>query len=422
MKETKASEAHEALSARAQRMLDAVPTIVCVVDIKAARLTAYNAALARAVGCTGEELSARGLAALSSRIHPDDLAGLAGRAARLASARDLEVVEGELRVRGRRGHENHEDDERVFAARAEVFSRSEDGSAREVLVSAEDVTERRRGEQRLRGSEALLATVCERAPVMIYAKDRGGAYLVASRSLEQFIGVAPGGMLGKTDRDFFPPEVASIYTDVDDHVRQGGAPFEAEDTAPHAEGEKTFYSVKFPLQGEGIPAGSIAGISVDITRVKAAEREREAARDQLIAAQQDTIRELVTPLLPIAEGVLVMPLIGHFDGPRASRIIETLLHGVERYAARIAILDITGVKTVDAHVAEMLVRAARAAGLLGAKVVLTGIQPAIARAMIELGVDLRGVVTAGTLHSGIAYAVPVGQARGGEEQRRSPRE
>ncbi|WP_438008476.1 PAS domain-containing protein [Sorangium sp. So ce321] len=413
---TKVSEAHEAIGARAQRMLDAVPTIVCVLDIKAARLTAHNAALARAVGCTGEELSARGLEALSSRIHPDDLAGLAASAARLASARDLEVIEGELRARG------HEEDERVFAARAEVFSRGEDGSAREVIVSAEDVTERRRGEQRLRTSETLLATVCERAPVLIYAKDRGGAYLVASRSLEQLVGVAPGGMLGMTDRDFFPPEVASIYKDVDDHVRQSGAPFEAEETAPHPEGEKTFYSVKFPLQGEGIPAGSVAGLSVDITRVKAAEREREAARDQLIAAQQDTIRELVTPLLPIAEGVLVMPLIGHFDGPRASRIIETLLHGVERHAARIAILDITGVKTVDAHVAEMLVQAARAAGLLGAKVVLTGIQPAIARAMIELGVDLRGVVTAGTLHGGIAYAAPAGLGRGGEQQRRSPRE
>ncbi|MGK3990377.1 PAS domain-containing protein [Sorangium sp. So ce136] len=419
MTETKASEAHEAISARAQRMLDAVPTIVCVLDIKAARLTAHNAALARAIGCTGEELSARGLEALSSRIHPDDLEGLAAHAARLASARDLEVIEGELRARG---HEEDEEDERVFAARAEVFSRGEDGSAREVIVSAEEVTERRRGERRLRSSEALLATVCERAPVLIYAKDRGGAYLVASRSLEQLVGVAPGGMLGKTDRDFFPPEVASIYKDVDDHVRQGGAPFDAEETAPHAEGEKTFYTVKFPLEGEGIPAGSVAGISVDITRVKAAERDREAARDQLIAAQQDTIRELVTPLLPIAEGVLVMPLIGHFDGPRASRIIETLLHGVERHAARVAILDITGVKTVDAHVAEMLVQAARAAGLLGAKVVLTGIQPAIARAMIELGVDLRGVITAGTLHAGIAYAAPAGLARGGEQQRRSPRD
>ncbi|WP_437690359.1 PAS domain-containing protein [Sorangium sp. So ce176] len=415
MTETKASQAQEPMSARAQRMLDAVPAIVCVIDIKAARITAHNAALARAAGCSAGELSARGVEALSGCIHADDLDGLAARAASLESARDGEVVEGELRARGREG------DERRFAARAEVFSRGEDGAAREVIICAEDVTERRRAEQRL-GSHALLAEVCDRAPVLLYAKDGDGAFLLASRSLEERAGAGPGGLIGKTDRDVHPPEVAAIYKDIEDLVRSSGAPFEAEETDPRAEGEKTFYSVKFPVRGEGVPEGSVAGISVDITRVKAAEREREAARDQLIAAQQDTIRELVTPLLPIAEGVLVMPLIGFFDSARASRIIETLLEGVARHATRIAILDVTGVKAVDAHVAEMLVQAARAAGLLGARVVLTGIQPAIAQTMIELGVDLRGLITSGTLQSGIAYAVPVGQAREGVDPRHLHRE
>ncbi|WP_437600796.1 STAS domain-containing protein [Sorangium sp. So ce590] len=100
-----------------------------------------------------------------------------------------------------------------------------------------------------------------------------------------------------------------------------------------------------------------------------------------------------------------MPLIGFFDSARASRIIETLLQGVARHSARIAIIDITGVKAVDVSVAEMLVQAARAAGLLGADVVLTGIRPAIARTLIGLDIDLRGLVTEGTLQGGIAYAL-----------------
>ncbi|WP_437977022.1 PAS domain S-box protein [Sorangium sp. So ce295] len=399
MNETRAKEQQDALSARARRMLDAAPTILCVVGLDERRLVAHNAALARSLGCTGEELSTRGVEALSDRIHPDDMAGLAASAERLRGARDGEVIEGELRARGREG------DERIFAVRAEVFARSEDGAAREIFLSAEDVTARKRREQRLHRSESLLATFCDHAPVLMYAKDREGAFLLVSRSVEELVGATPGSMLGKTDSDFFPSEVASIYKDVDDLVRRNGVPLEAEDPVPDARGEKTFYSIKFPVWGEGIPEGAVAGISVDITRVKAAEREREAARDELIAAQQDTIRELVTPLLPIAEGVLVMPLIGFFDGARASRIIETLLQGVERHAARIAIIDITGVKAVDVQVAEMLVHAARAVGLLGAQVVLTGIQPAIARTLIELDVDLRGLVTAGTLRGGIAYAL-----------------
>ncbi|KYG07317.1 anti-anti-sigma factor [Sorangium cellulosum] len=395
MKETRGKDRHEATGGRAQRMLDATPAILCVVDMRERRLTAHNAALARALGCSDEELSTRGLAALSARIHPDDLAGLAARAERLSAARDGEVVDGELRAQGREG------DERLFAVRAEVFTRGEDGAAREIFLSAEDVTERRR----LLRSEALLAAFCERAPVLLYAKDGDGAFLLVSRSLEEVVGAAPGSMVGKTDKDFFPPEVAAIYNDVDALVRSSGAPFEAEDPVPHPGGEKTYFTIKFPVWGEGIPEGSMAGVSLDITRVKEAEREREAARDELIAAQQDTIRELVTPLLPIAEGVLVMPLIGFFDSARAGRIIETLLEGVERHAARIAIIDITGVKAVDERVAEMLVQAARAAGLLGAEVVLTGIQPAIARTMIELDIDLRGLVTEGTLQGGIAYAL-----------------
>ncbi|WP_437999509.1 PAS domain-containing protein [Sorangium sp. So ce185] len=399
MKETRGKDHPEATGGRAQRMLDATPAILCVVDMRERRLTAHNAALARALGCSDEELSTRGLAALSARIHPDDLAGLAARAERLSAARDGEVVDGELRALGREG------DERVFAVRAEVFTRGEDGAAREIFLSAEDVTERRRRERRLLRSEALLAAFCERAPVLLYAKDGDGAFLLVSRSLEEIVGAAPGSMVGKTDKDFFPPEVAAIYNDVDALVRSSGTPFEAEDPVPHPGGEKTYFTIKFPVSGEGIPEGSMAGVSLDITRVKEAEREREAARDELIVAQQDTIRELVTPLLPIAEGVLVMPLIGFFDSARAGGIIETLLQGVERHAARIAIIDITGVKAVDERVAEMLVQAARAAGLLGAEVVLTGIQPAIARTMIELDIDLRGLVTEGTLQGGIAYAL-----------------
>src|SRR5262245_31151932 len=118
MNETEASRTQGATISRAQRILDALPAIVCVLDLAGPRLTGHNAALARALGCTGEELLSRGVEALSARIHPDDLAGLAARAAELAAARDGGFVEGELRARSIEGGQY----ERIFAVRAEVFT------------------------------------------------------------------------------------------------------------------------------------------------------------------------------------------------------------------------------------------------------------------------------------------------------------
>jgi rsbT co-antagonist protein RsbR len=86
-------------------------------------------------------------------------------------------------------------------------------------------------------------------------------------------------------------------------------------------------------------------------------------------------------------------------------VMESLLEGVAYYQAEVAILDITGVKVIDTQVADALMRTAQAVRLLGASVVLTGIQPGIAQTLVHLGVDLSGIVTRSTLQSGIAYAL-----------------
>jgi len=86
-------------------------------------------------------------------------------------------------------------------------------------------------------------------------------------------------------------------------------------------------------------------------------------------------------------------------------VMSTLLEGISTSGAAVAILDITGVSVVDTQVANGLIRAARAASLLGAEVVLTGIRPEVARTLVGLGADLHDIVTRGTLQSGIAYAM-----------------
>jgi anti-anti-sigma regulatory factor len=94
--------------------------------------------------------------------------------------------------------------------------------------------------------------------------------------------------------------------------------------------------------------------------------------------------------------------------------METLLHGIASRGAEVAILDITGVRMVDTHVARALVQAARAAEMLGAQVVLTGIRPEVAETLVELNVELGSIVTCGTLQSGIAFAL---SRRGGHKPR-----
>lgn len=106
-----------------------------------------------------------------------------------------------------------------------------------------------------------------------------------------------------------------------------------------------------------------------------------------------------------------MPLIGALDTERAQQMMETLLEAVARHRAQMVILDITGVHGIDTPVANALVSTAQAVQLLGAQVVLTGIRPPVAQMLVQLGVDLKGMVTQSTLQAGIAYAMNYSASR-----------
>jgi anti-anti-sigma regulatory factor len=123
-----------------------------------------------------------------------------------------------------------------------------------------------------------------------------------------------------------------------------------------------------------------------------------------IAQQAEIILEMSTPLVPISDEIVVMPLVGGIDDARAQRVIMALLEGVTRHRARAAILDITGVAVMNPHVAKMLLGAGAAAKLLGARVILTGIRPDIASALVSLGVDMSGVATSSSLQGGLMFA------------------
>lgn len=119
----------------------------------------------------------------------------------------------------------------------------------------------------------------------------------------------------------------------------------------------------------------------------------------------DLIRQASTPIAPVHDGILVVPLVGMFDALRAQALTEALLGGVTRTRAHVVILDISGVPIFDLEAAEHIIRTAGAVRLLGATLILVGLSPGVAATIVELGVDLTGLVTLGTLQAGLAHAL-----------------
>ncbi len=133
--------------------------------------------------------------------------------------------------------------------------------------------------------------------------------------------------------------------------------------------------------------------------------EYQRAREEVISSQQQELIELSTPVVRLWDGVLAVPLIGTLDSSRTQVVMENLLQEIVRTGAMIAIMDITGVPTVDTLVAQHLLKTVAAARLMGADCIISGIRPAIAQTIVHLGVDLEDVTTKATLADAFATAL-----------------
>lgn len=127
--------------------------------------------------------------------------------------------------------------------------------------------------------------------------------------------------------------------------------------------------------------------------------------ENTLSSQRSTLKELSAPLIPVFEGISVMPLIGTIDTERAKQIMESLLEGVMNHRAQVVLIDITGVPIVDTMVAHHIIQAAEAVRLIGAKCILVGIRPEIAQTIVTLGIDLSDFRTKSTLQVGMQAAL-----------------
>jgi rsbT co-antagonist protein RsbR len=155
------------------------------------------------------------------------------------------------------------------------------------------------------------------------------------------------------------------------------------------------------------PAANRIAVTVGVSFVE--ERER------VIREQQEAIRELSTPVLQVRDRLLILPIIGVLDSQRARQLTEQLLGAIQSNRARVVVIDITGVATIDLGVANHLVQTVEAARLMGASAIITGLSSRIAQTLVEIGVDLSTMRTVGDLQGGLEEAERLLGYRAGDE-------
>jgi rsbT co-antagonist protein RsbR len=128
-------------------------------------------------------------------------------------------------------------------------------------------------------------------------------------------------------------------------------------------------------------------------------------REEIIKRQQQDLLELSTPVIKLWEGVLAVPMIGTLDSSRTQVVMETLLQRIVDTGSRLAIIDITGVPTVDTLVAQHLLKTVAAIRLMGAECIISGIRPQIAQTIVHLGIDLQGIASKSSLADALELAM-----------------
>jgi PAS domain S-box-containing protein len=282
------------------------------------------------------------------------------------------------------------------------------GAAREAEVNWQIQNAQRRADAQateLRAALHRMEQSFETSPLANIEVDTRGVITRWNRAAERIFGWSAAEALGRNELELLVPNLARDEVDAVVQSLLSGEAANSCNVNTTKDGRlitcQWYNAVLY--NSDGSVAGWLSQTE-DVTEQLRAEQERVRLQEQVIEAQQAALRELSTPIIPIGEGVVAMPLIGNIDSMRAQLVIETLLEGVAETRARTAILDITGVPVVDTQVANALLRAAQAVKLLGAQVIITGIRPEVAQTLVGLGLDLSGIKTLSTLQSGIAYA------------------
>jgi rsbT co-antagonist protein RsbR len=266
----------------------------------------------------------------------------------------------------------------------------------------------------LRTTRTLLQGIADNAPVVIYIKDKQGRFVLSNALHAELLGLTSAEVIGKQDADFLPPAVATKIDRVMAAMFESGVPqtsvFEIE-----LSGEpRVFQELMFPIRDEHGEILALGGIASDITESHRAEDEKRnaALQAEIIEAQGRVIRELSAPVLPLADGVVVMPLVGSMSRERIEQIARSLLERVHVDSIHMVLLDVTGMPDFDDAAVDEFLRLLRAIRLLGARTLLTGIGAALARRFLTRTEIIREVETVSTVQAGVELALQTARSRG----------
>ncbi len=244
----------------------------------------------------------------------------------------------------------------------------------------------------------FLASIVESSDDAITGKTLDGIILSWNPGAEKIYGYSADEVIGKPISILVPPDHPDEIPQLLKRIGKGERIEHYETTRVRKDGKRIDISLTIsPIKDA---TGRIIGASTigrDIT-------ERKMMEEELRQRQEKTIRELSTPVLQVRERMLILPIIGVIDSFRARQLTDHLLRAIHYNRAKVVVMDITGVPTIDSKVANYLVQTIDSSQLMGAMVVVTGVSPEIAHTLVTLGMDLSKMDTAGDLQGGIEAA------------------
>lgn len=242
----------------------------------------------------------------------------------------------------------------------------------------------------------LFQTTLDLLPVGVWIGPAGAARPVfANRLAQEFL----------PDNPTSAPQPASLRQLLGSQDLADGKMYTSEQTMIRRDGEPRSIDVRcLPLPDLQGQDRLLIACLFDITDRRRAEQEQQQ-KQRLIAAQAAALAERSTPLLPVARGVVVIPLVGSVDAERGQQLLQAALEGASLQRAELLILDITGVSSIDAEALRSISRTLRALRLLGVTPIVTGISAQTAQHLVQQGAELDGVHTLASLHSAIRYAL-----------------
>lgn len=230
--------------------------------------------------------------------------------------------------------------------------------------------------------------------------DPEGKVLTWNSAAERLKGWKAEEIIGQSISRFYPPEdvqKGKIDLELKTAAREGR--FEDEGWRVRKDGTRFWANVIITSLRDS--EGKLRGFG-KVTRDLS---ERRLAEEKIKRQSQEIFEMATVPVVQVWQGVVLVPLIGTLDSQRTQQLMERLLHRVTETGSSVALIDITGVPTIDTQTAQHLIETISAVRLLGAEVVLTGVRPIIAQTLVHLGIDLANVLTRSSLTAGLRMAL-----------------